>query len=141
MARVNACGNTALVLLMKNPRQRDTLWRHQARHPFVTSALFIFTLAPPIPLIIVAARMLKHLAPHPRAWQIILATPLFVLIFVFGMLLGAIVFLIVMKPIVKREILEPHFIYPGVPIASSLSACLFQWICGKEKDTREERVP
>src|SRR5437773_6589097 len=126
---------------MNNPRQREALWRHQARHPFVTSALFIFILAPPIPLIIVAARMLKHLAPNPRGWQIMMATPLFILIFVFGMLLGAVLFLIVMKPFIKREILEPHFIYPGVPIASSLSALLFQWIYGEERDTRKERSP
>src|SRR5213593_2889834 len=124
---------------MNNLRRREALWRHQAKHPFVTSALFVFILAPPIPLIIVAAWILKQLAPNPRGWQIIMATPLFILIFVLGMLLGAMLFLIVMKPFVKREILEPHFIYPGVPIASSLSACLFQWICGKEKDMRKER--
>jgi hypothetical protein len=57
------------------------------------------------------------------------------------MLLGAVLFLIVMKPFIKREILAPHFIYPGVPIASSLSASLFQWIYGEEKDIRKKRSP
>ena len=126
---------------MNNRHQRETLRKHQAKYPFVTIALFLFTLAPPIPLTIVTARMLKQLAPNPRGWQIMMATPLFILIFVFGMLLGAVLFLIVMKPFIKREILEPHFIYPAVPIASSLSALLFQWIYGEERDTRKERSP
>ena len=126
---------------MNHRHQRETLRKHQAKYPFVTIALFLFILAPPIPLTIVAARMLKELAPNPRGWQIMMATPLFILIFVFGMLLGAVLFLIVMKPFIKREILEPHFIYPGVPIASSLSASLFQWIYGEEKDIRKKRSP
>ena len=104
----------------------------------MTIALFIFILVPPLPLIIVSARMLKQLAPNPPGWQIIVATPLFILVFVFGMLLGALLFLIAMKPFIKREIIEPHFIHPGVPIASWLSSRLFQCVYGKEKVIQKE---
>jgi hypothetical protein len=41
-----------------------------------------------------------------------------------GMFFGAAVFLLVMKHFVEKKVLEPFYIYPGVAVASGLSALL-----------------
>ncbi len=101
--------------------------RHQAKHPFLTAGLFIVMLGPAIPLIIFIGRWLKYWAPDPQIWQIILAVPLLVLTLIVGMFFGAMVFLVVMKRFVEKRVLEPFYVYPGVPVFSDLSASLFRW--------------
>ena len=110
-----------------NPPGLSDLRRHQRAHPVVTTALLLSTLPPVVALMIGLGRLLKHLAPEPALWQIVLALPLFILGVAIGVLLGGLVFLLIAKEFVPRDVLEPHYVYPGVPVASSLSARLFRW--------------
>jgi hypothetical protein len=59
---------------------------------------------------------------------------LLVLAFVSGLLLGATVFLIAAKRFVAADVLRPYYVQPGVPIASWLSARLFDWAYRRSKD-------
>jgi hypothetical protein len=111
---------------------------HQAKHPLLTTALFIVMFAPAILLIILIGRWLKHLAPDPQFWQIILAIPLLMLALVGGMFFGAVVFLLMMKHFVEKKVLEPFYIYPGVAVASGLSALLFRWAYRHERDSSDK---
>jgi len=120
-----------------NMNMKD-LRRHQAKHPFLTTALFIVMLVPAILLIIFIGRGLKYLAPDPQVWQIILALPLLILALVGGMLFGALVFLLVMKHFVEKSVLEPFYIYPGVAVASDLSASLFRWAYRNEERSSDK---
>ncbi|HYU45075.1 MAG TPA: hypothetical protein VEK84_02725 [Terriglobales bacterium] len=115
---------------------------HQAKHPLLTTALFIVMFAPAILLVILIGRWLRRLAPDPQFWQIILATPLLMLALVGGMVFGAVVFLLVTKHFVEKKVLEPFYIYPGVAVASGLSALLFRWAYRHEGDSSDkERRP
>lgn len=111
---------------------------HQAKHPLLTAALFVVMFAPAILLIILVGRWLKHLAPDPQFWQIILALPLFILVLVGGMLFGSMVFLIVVKRFAEKKVLEPFYIYPGVPVASDLSGLLFRWAFRDEERSSDK---
>jgi uncharacterized membrane protein len=101
--------------------------KHQREHPVLTTALFITVFFPVIPLMIAVGRLLRSIVPYPAAWHILLALPVFILTIVIGIWIGALIFLLIAKRFVKKELLEPHCIYPGVPVASQLFAGMFRW--------------
>ncbi|HZA96799.1 MAG TPA: hypothetical protein VE421_11735, partial [Burkholderiaceae bacterium] len=97
------------------------------KHPWLTVTLFIFLFTPAILLIIPVGKMLQRLFPEPHLWMIFPGAALFILTFMVGMLVGAILFVLVMKPFVHKAVLAPFYIYPGVPVTSDLSARIFRW--------------
>jgi hypothetical protein len=106
----------------------------QAKHPWLTVTLFVFLFAPAILLIIPVGKVLQQLLPEPPFWMIFPGTALFILTFVVGMLIGAILFVLVMKPFVDKAVLAPFYIYPGVPVVSDLSALIFRWAYRHDKN-------
>jgi hypothetical protein len=107
--------------MMKNLR------KHQREHPVLTTALFITVFLPVIPLMIAVGRLFRFIEPNPVLWQVLLALPVFILTIVIGIWIGALIFLLISKHIVRKEMLEPHYNYPGVPVASRLFASMFRW--------------
>ena len=110
------------------------VFEHQARHPWLTTTLFVFLLPPAILLIIVVAKVLQHLFPEPPFWMIFPGTALFILAFVAGMLMGALLFVLVMKHFVDKTVLATFYLYPGVPVTSELSALIFRWAYRHDKE-------
>src|SRR5688572_31625071 len=103
------------------------VFEHQAKHPWLTATLFVFLFAPAILLIIPVGKVLQQLLPKPPFWMIFPGTALFILTFAVGMLMGASLFVLVMKHFVDKTVLAPFYIYPGVPVISDLSARIFRW--------------
>ena len=104
-----------------------SLIEHQAKHPWLTVALFVFLLPPAILLLVVVGKVAQYLFPEPHLWLIFLAIPFFILAFLAGMLIGALLFVLVMKRFVDKAVLAPFYLYPGVPVTSDLSARVFGW--------------
>ena len=115
--------------IQKTDRQEPMkgVMEHQAKHPWLTAALFVFLLPPAILLIVVVGKVLQHLFPEPHLWLIFLAIPFFILALLVGMLIGALLFVLVMKRFVDKTVLAPFYLYPGVPVTSDLSARVFGW--------------
>lgn len=114
-------------------RAMKDVFAHQAEHPWLTAALFAFLFPPAILLLVAVAKVLQRLFPEPQLWMIFFATPLLVLALVAGMLIGALLFLLVMKHFVDRTVLAPFYLYPGVPVTSDLSAKVFRWAYRSDK--------
>src|SRR5918994_43987 len=104
-----------------------SVFEHQAKHPWLTATLFVFLFTPAILLIIHIGKALQRLFPEPHLWLIFPGAALFIFTFMVGMLAGAILFVLVMKPFVHKAVLAPFYIYPGVPVTSDLSARIFRW--------------
>jgi hypothetical protein len=104
-----------------------SVFEHQAKHPWLTTTLFFFLFTPAILLIIPVGKALQRLFPEPHFWMIFPGAALFILTFMVGMLVGAILFVLVMKSFVDKTVLAPFYIYPGVPATSHLSARIFRW--------------
>ena len=111
------------------------VFEHQGKHPWLTATLFVFLLTPAILLIIPVGKVLQRLFPEAALWMIFPGTALFILTFVVGMLIGAILFVLVMKPFVHKAALAPFYIYPGVPVTSDLSARIFRWAYRHDKNS------
>lgn len=115
MVKVNKMGNQKI---------------HQEKHPAITTLFLITICVPTIPVGIIIGCLLKILWPKPVFWQILLAIPLMVIAMGLALLVGGLIFLLAAKPFIKKEILEPFYIYPNVPVMSRLSSMLFTWIYG-----------
>ena len=111
---------------------------HQAKHPWLTVTLFVFLFPPAILLIIVVGKIAQHVFPEPHLWQIFIAIPFFILALVAGMLIGALLFVLVMKRFVDKSVLAPFYLYPGVPITSDLSARVFNWAYRRSKPSSKK---
>ncbi len=111
---------------------------HQAKHPWLTVALFGFMFPPAILLIVVVGKVFQRLFPEPAVWLIFLAVPFFILVLPVGMLIGALLFALVMKHFVEKAVLAPFYLYPGVPITSVLSALVFRWAYGLDKESAKK---
>lgn len=112
------------------------LKKHQKEHPILTAAFLIMICLPIGPMVATIVYPMGILWPKPDFWQIILAIPLISIAAGFGIFVGGFIFLLVSKPFVKREIMEPFYIYPGVPIASQLSSTMFNWIYGNHPNEK-----
>jgi len=100
---------------------------HQRRHPVLTVTLFIAMLAPGPFLVVFAGRILKAYIPNPDPLAMAVGTVVFLLLFVCGMIAGATAWLLVAAHFAERKVIEPFFIYPGVPFFSALAARMFAW--------------
>jgi len=100
---------------------------HQRRHPILTVTLFIAMLAPGPFLVVIAGRLLKAALPHPNAVAMAAGSLVFLLLFLCGMIAGGTAWLLVARRFAKRKVLEPFFVYPGVPLFSALAAKIFAW--------------
>ena len=99
-------------------------------HPLICTALFAFMLPPAVGSLIGAGMLLKGVIPHPGLLSILVAAPLMILLFVLGMLLGAIIWLAVLKYFVDRGTLAKFFLSgPAVPFFSRLCTWIFNSIC------------
>ncbi|PYO31645.1 MAG: hypothetical protein DMD86_12625 [Candidatus Rokuibacteriota bacterium] len=100
---------------------------HQRRHPILTVTLFIAMLAPDPFLVIIAGRILKAEIPNPNALAMAVGSLVFLLLCVCGMIAGATAWLLVAGRFAERKVIEPFFVYPGVPLFSALAAKIFAW--------------
>ncbi len=98
--------------IQKTDRQEPMkgVLEHQAEHPWLTVALFVFLLPPAILLIVVVGKVLQHLFPEPHLWLIFVAIPFFILALLVGMLIGALLFVLVMKRFVDKTVLAPFYL-------------------------------
>ena len=88
--------------------------------------------APAIAAEIVLGRFLTHLIPRPGFFTLLCVVPGMIALLIFGMLVGAIIWLLAMKPFVKRDVLAEFFLGgPRVPVFSALCAKIFDWAYGK----------
>ncbi|MBC7781137.1 MAG: hypothetical protein H7125_13645 [Proteobacteria bacterium] len=91
--------------------------------------LFTFMFAPAIAALIGLGLFLSYLIPQPGVLAIVCFAPAMIATLVLGMLSGATVWLLVMRPFVPRLILAEFFQGgPRVPIFSRLCARIFDWI-------------
>src|SRR6266496_44049 len=98
---------------------------HQRRHPVLTVTLFIAMLAPGPFLVVIAGRILKAYLPNPNLLAVAAGTLVFLLLFVCGMIAGATAWLSVARHFAERKLIEPFFVYPGVPFFSALAVKMF----------------
>ena len=103
---------------------------HQRRHPILTVTLFVVMLAPGPFLVVIVGRLLKAAIPHPNAVATAAGTAgslVFLFPLLCGMIAGGTACLLVAPCFAKRKVLEPFFVYPGVPLFSTLAAKIFAW--------------
>ena len=102
------------------------------KYPALCVVLFIFVFAPAIAAEIVLGRLLTHVIPRPGFLAVLCVAPGMIALFIFGMLIGAIIWLLAMKPFVKRDVLAELFLGgPRVPVFSALCSKIFDWTYGK----------
>jgi hypothetical protein len=76
---------------------------------------------PAIAAEIVLGRWLTHVVPRPGFLAVLCVAPGMIALLIFGMLVGGIIWLVVMKPFVKRDVLAELFLGgPRVPVFSAL---------------------
>jgi hypothetical protein len=87
---------------------------------------------PAIAAEIVLGRLLTHLIPRPGFLAVLCVAPGMIALLIFGMLVGGIIWLVVMKPFVKRDVLAEFFLGgPRVPVFSTLCSKIFDWTYGR----------
>lgn len=99
---------------------------HPRQHRTATVTLLLAMLAPGIGLVILAGLVLRGLFPIPNPITIILGAVLMVALFACGLVVGATIWLLFARHFVERSVIEPFYIYPGVPLFSALSARIFR---------------
>ena len=77
---------------------------------------------------IALGRWLTQFMPHPGLLAMLCFAPVIVLLFIFGMLIGATIWLLLMKRFVHQATLATFFLGgPRVPIFSNLCSKIFAW--------------
>ena len=79
------------------------------KYPALCIVLFIFMLAPAIAAEIILGRLLTHLILRPGFLAVLCVAPGMIALLIFGMLVGGIIWLLAMKPFVKRDVLAELF--------------------------------
>jgi hypothetical protein len=88
--------------------------------------------APAIAAEIVLGRLLTRLIPRPGFLAVLCVAPGMIALLIFGMLVGGIAWLLVMKRFIKRDVLAEFFLGgPHVPVFSALCSKIFDWAYGK----------
>lgn len=81
---------------------------------------------------IVLGRWLTQFMPHPGLIAIMCFAPVIVVLFILGMLIGATIWLLLIKRFVHRNTLAMFFLGgPRVPIISDLCSKIFDWCYGQ----------
>jgi hypothetical protein len=93
---------------------------------------------PAIAAEIVLGRWLTHVVPRPGFLAVLCVAPGMIALLIFGMLVGGIIWLVVMKPFIKRDVLAELFLGgPRVPVFSTLCSKIFDWTYGKSSPRAE----
>ena len=101
------------------------------KYPALCIVLFIFMFAPAIAAEIVLGRLLTHLIPRPGFLAVLCVAPGMIALLIFGMLVGGTIWLLVMKPFIKRDVIAELFLGgPRVPFFSALCSKIFDWAYG-----------
>jgi hypothetical protein len=104
------------------------------KHPILCIGLYTFMFAPAIAAEISLGRLLTHSIPHPGLLAILCLAPSMIALFIFGMLVGATIWLLVMKRFVHRDVLASFFLGgPSVPIFSNLFSKIFNWTYAEDR--------
>jgi hypothetical protein len=108
------------------------------KYPALCIVLFVFMFAPAIAAEIVLGRFLTRLIPRPGFLAVLCVAPGMIALLIFGMLVGGVIWLLVMKPFVKRDVLAELFLGgPRVPVFSALCSKIFDWTYGKSPPGNE----
>jgi hypothetical protein len=83
---------------------------------------------------IALGRWLTQFMPHPGLIAMLYFAPAIVVLFILGMLIGATIWLLLMKRFVHQNTLATFFLGgPRVPIFSSLCSKIFAWSYGQNR--------
>jgi fucose permease len=118
---------------------RETGTRLPCRdHPGLCLSLFVFMFVPAVAGEIALGRWLTRFMPHPGLTVVVCFAPAMVVLFIIGMLIGATVWLLLMKRFVQQESLAAFFLGgPRVPVFSNLCAKIFAWSHGTARPKTE----
>ena len=95
-------------------------------HPALCLSLFTFMFVPAVAGEIALGRWLTQFMPHPRLIAMLCFAPAIVFLFILGMLIGATIWLLLMKRFVHQNTLATFFLGgPRVPIFSNLCSRYF----------------
>ena len=107
-------------------------------HPALCLSLFAFMFVPAVAGEIALGRWLTQFMPHPGQIAILCFAPAIVGLFILGMLIGATIWLLLMKRFVQQNTLATFFLGgPRVPIFSSLCSKIFAWCYGQNRSKTE----
>ena len=107
-------------------------------HPALCLSLFAFMFVPAVAGEIAVGRWLTQLMPHPGLIAMLCFAPAIVVLFIFGMLVGAAIWLLLMKRFVHQNTLATFFLGgPRVPVFSNLCSKIFAWSYGKKQPKTE----
>ncbi len=83
---------------------------------------------------IALGRCLIQFMPHPGLTAVLCFAPAIVVLFILGMLIGATIWLLLMKRFVHQKTLATFFLGgPRVPVFSNLCSKIFAWSYGKQQ--------
>jgi hypothetical protein len=103
-------------------------------HPALCFSLFSFMFVPAVAGEIALGRWLTQFMPHPGLIAMLCFAPAIVVLFIFGMLIGATIWLLLMKRFVDQNTLATFFLGgPRVPIFSNLCSKIFAWCYGPNR--------
>src|SRR5438309_10063843 len=107
-------------------------------HPALCFSLFAFMLVPAVAGEVALGRLLTQFTPHPGLVAIVCFAPATVALFIIGMLIGANIWLSLMKRFVHQDILATFFLRgPRVPVFSKLCSKIFLWSYGQNRPKTE----
>ena len=109
-------------------------------HPALCLSLFAFMLVPAVAGELALGRWLTQFMPHPGLFAVLCFAPAIVVVFIIGMLVGATIWLLVMKRFVHQNILAPFFLRgrgPRVPVFSNLCSKIFAWSYAQNRPKTE----
>ncbi len=103
-------------------------------HPALCLSLFTFMFVPAVAGEIALGRWLTRFMPHPGLIAMLCFAPAIVVLFIFGMFIGATIWLLLMKRFVHQNTLATFFLGgPRVPIFSNLCSKIFAWSYGQNR--------
>ena len=123
-----------------NHNLRETDGRLPCRaHPALCFSLFAFMFVPAVVGEVALGRWLTQFMPHPGLIAMLCFAPAIVVLFVIGMLIGATIWLLLMKRLVPQNILATFFLGgPRVPVFSNVCSKIFAWSYGQNRPKGEE---
>jgi hypothetical protein len=103
-------------------------------HPALCLSLFAFMFVPAVAGEIALGRWLTQFMPHPGLIAMLCFAPAIIVLFILGMLIGATIWLLLMKRFVNHNTLATFFLEgPRVPIFSNLCSKIFAWCYGQNR--------
>ena len=103
-------------------------------HAALCLSLFTFMFVPAVAGEIALGRWLTQFMPYPGLIAMLCFAPAIVVLFIFGMFIGAAIWLLLMKRFVPQNTLASFFLGdPRVPIFSNLCSKIFAWSYGQNR--------